>query len=55
MSQSPFSPPRQQVLDFVRPERLPRLPQTVHLEVRDLLVRMLVEVIRAEPEERSDP
>lgn len=55
MSQSPFRPQCQQVLDFVRPERPPRLPQAVKLEVRDLLVRMLLEVIRAEPEERNDP
>ena len=54
MSQSPFSPQRQQVLGFVKPERPLRLPQAVHLEVRDLLARMLVEVVRAEPEERSD-
>jgi hypothetical protein len=58
MSKSPLRPQRQQVLDFARTEsvpRLPGLPQAVYHETRDLLVRMLVEVVRAEPEEGSEP
>ena len=55
MSRSPLRPQRQQVLDDARTESVPRLPQAVYHETRDLLIRMLVEVVRAEPEEGSEP
>ena len=54
MSKSPLKSQRQQVLDFARTESVPRLPQAIYHETRDLLIRMLVEVVRAEPEERSE-